>query len=56
MPFDYHQKGKHIPPSKDKVPDLSQYPQVDPSPDAHVIQDAPAGQGAYEMTEEEYQQ
>ena len=54
MPFDYHAKGKQIPPSKDRVPDMSQYPEIQPSPDAHVIQDAPEAQ--YEMTEEEYQQ
>ena len=54
MPFDYHAKGKQIPPSKDIQPDLSQYPEIQPSANAHVIQDAPEGQ--YQMTEEEYQQ
>ena len=33
---------------------MSKYPEIHPSANAHLIQDAPEGQ--YEMTEEEYQQ
>lgn len=43
--FDYQNKGKAIPPPKDRVPDTSNYYEVEPSPDAHVIQDAPEGYG-----------
>ena len=33
---------------------MSKYPEMSPSPNAHLIQDAADGQ--YEMTDEEYQQ
>ena len=39
--FDYANKGAAIPPPKDRQADASGYNVVEPSPDAHVIQDAP---------------
>ena len=54
--FDYEGKGKAIPPPKDRQPDQSNYYEVEPSPNAHIIQDAPEGYGIPQgMTEEEYQ-
>ena len=44
MDFDYKNKGKAIPPDQNRVPDQSNYVEVEPSPDAHIIQDAEEGQ------------
>ena len=53
--FDYEGKGKNIPPPKDRHPDTSNYYEIEPSPDAHIIQDAPeGGYDEHGMTEEQY--
>ena len=41
--FEYKAKGKNIPPPKNVMPDPSQYRDMDPSAEAHLIQDAPEG-------------
>ena len=42
--FEFKNKGKAIPPDASRHPDESNYVEVDPSPDAHIIQDAEEGQ------------
>ncbi len=54
MPFDYANKGRNIPPPKDRMPNPANYVEIEPSPDAHIIQEAPEGYQQYQMTEEEY--
>merc|ERR1712226_323711 len=53
--FDYKNKGKSIPPPRDRLPDTQNYYEMEPSPDAHMIQDAPEQyMEANQMTEAEY--
>ena len=57
MEFDYANKGSAIPPPKDRMPQNNEYVNMDPSPDAHIIQDAPAAYNQqYDMPEGAYDQ
>ncbi len=37
QPFDYGNKGKNIPPPRDRMPDTSNYREMQVNPHAHII-------------------
>ena len=54
-PFEYQKKGAAIPPPKDRMPNTENYKEMEPSANAHVLQDAPEGvQQQYNMPQAEY--